>query len=42
MTNAMGVGAADNAPLEGDAPYTGNFVVDLDDDEDDTEEDDAA
>lgn len=40
VTSAMGAGAADNVPLEGDK-YEGSFVVDLDEDEDDDAEADA-
>ena len=38
---AMGAGAADNVPLEEDR-YDGNFLVDLDDDDGDSDEEDEA
>jgi phage terminase large subunit-like protein len=37
VTSAMGAGAADNVPLEGEK-YEGSFVVDLDADDDDEED----
>ncbi|MEK9211378.1 terminase large subunit [Sphingomonas sp. 2378] len=39
VTTAMGVGAADNAPLDTKENYTGSFVVDLDDDGEDGDRD---